>query len=126
MKAAAIMVSLAGNLTPTPIAEGLAPTTPPVPLPNNKRRVVTPAVSLSSPSNSVKTPNNNSFKKPKKAPSRKKNVSNVPRTGSFGAPWAGSYPDLDLNNVEPNTLILGTHPSIKSLAREQYSGHPMK
>jgi hypothetical protein len=111
----AVMVSLAGNLTP--IAKGLAPATPPVPLPNNKRGVVTPDASISS--------TNNDVKKPKRASPRKKNVSDVPRTESFGALWAGSFPDLD-QSVEPHTLILGTHPSIKSLAQEQYYGHPMK
>jgi hypothetical protein len=115
MKAIAVMASLAGNLAPT--AEGLATPTSPGPSPNNKRSVVTPDASLSSTKN---------VKKPKKAPSRKKNLSyDVPRTESFGALCAGSFPDLD-QNVEPHTLILGTHPSIKSLAQEQYYGHPMK
>jgi hypothetical protein len=113
-KTVAVMVSLAGNLAPT--VEGLAAATSPVPLPNNKRGVVTPDASISS---------TNNVKKPKKAPSRKKNLSDVPRTESFGALWAGSFPDLD-QNVEPHTLILGTHPSIQSLAQEQYYGHPMK
>jgi hypothetical protein len=113
--AVAVMVSLAGNLAPT--AEGLAAATSPVPLPSNKRGVVTPDVSISS---------TNDVKKPKKAPSRKKNLSDdVPRTESFGALWVGSFPDLD-QNVKPHTLILGTHPSIKSLAQDQYYGHPMK
>jgi hypothetical protein len=113
MKAVAVMVSLAGNLTPT--AEGLAAATSPVPSPSNKRGVVTPDASI--PSTNVK--------KPKKAPSRKKNLSDVPRTESFGALWAGSLPDLD-QNVEPHTLILGTHPSVKSLEEQRYYGHPMK
>jgi hypothetical protein len=113
MKAVAIMVSLAGNLAPT--AEGFAAATSPVPLPSNKRGVVTPDASFSS----------TNVKKPKKAPSGKKNASNVPRTESSGALCAASFPELD-QSVEPHTLILGTHPSVKSLEQQQYYGHPMK
>jgi hypothetical protein len=113
MKAVAVMVSLAGNLAPT--AESLAAATSAVPLPSNKRGIVTPEASI--PSTNVK--------KQKKAANRKKNLADVPRTESFGALWAGSFPDFD-QNVEPHTLILGTHPSVKSLDQQRYYGHPMK
>lgn len=113
LKAATVLASFACNLAPT--TEGLAAPTSPVPSPSNKRGVVTPDASISS----------NKVKKSKKAPPGEKKISAVPRTESFGALWAGSFPDLD-SYVEPHTLILGTHPSVKSLAQEQYYGHPMK
>jgi G:T/U-mismatch repair DNA glycosylase len=33
---------------------------------------------------------------------------------------------LQDRNIEAHTLILGTHPSIKSLSESQYYGHTMK
>jgi len=73
------------------------------------------------------------------------------RTESFGALWSGSLhlhitnrlnaeacssndvaavqeeaPCSASTSVEPHTLILGTHPSVKSLGKQQYYGHPMK
>ena len=48
------------------------------------------------------------------------------RTLSFGAIWAGNFPSLVDQQIKVHTLILGTHPSIRSLKEEQYFGHPMK
>jgi hypothetical protein len=48
------------------------------------------------------------------------------RTKSQGAFTAANFPNLQERNIEIHTLILGTHPSVKSLAEEQYYGHPMK
>jgi hypothetical protein len=47
-------------------------------------------------------------------------------TNSQGAFTAANFPNLQERNIEIHTLILGTHPSIQSLAKEQYYGHPMK
>jgi hypothetical protein len=118
MKAVAVVLSLASTLTPT--VEGLAAENPALSSPSNKRRATT--ISVVTPDTTIPSTN---IKKPKKTPSKKKDSSDVPRTESFGALWAGSFPDLD-QSVEPHTLILGTHPSIKSLEEQQYYGHPMK
>ena len=48
----------------------------------------------------------------------------IRRTHSFDAVWAGT---LDPHTrIRPHTLLLGTHPSITSLERGQYYGHPLK
>lgn len=56
------------------------------------------------------------------------------RTRSFEPVWWGSVFDdeISLNAADGNsngppvhTLILGTHPSIQSLSRQQYYGHPL-
>eukprot|EP00978_Attheya_sp_CCMP212_P027544 scaffold92310_cov59-Attheya_sp.AAC.1 len=53
-------------------------------------------------------------------------ASSVSRTSSFEPLWTGSlFPDSD-KTPRVHTLIVGTHPSIASLAQEQYFGHPMK
>lgn len=124
MKAAAAVIALAAgkqSLTP-PLVQGLvAPLSSPggsSPL-RRKRKTLQHVV----------TPE----KVPKKRPTKAKSPSNkkkqgepVARTESFGALWAGQLANLDCCVVEPHTLILGTHPSIKSLAQQQYYGHPMK
>jgi hypothetical protein len=53
-------------------------------------------------------------------------ISEVPvaRTSSFSAMWAGQVDSLP--NIEPHTLILGTHPSTTSLKQQQYYAHPVK
>eukprot|EP00980_Cylindrotheca_fusiformis_P001343 scaffold338_cov116-Cylindrotheca_fusiformis.AAC.8 len=48
-----------------------------------------------------------------------------PSTRSFDAVTADSFPSLEGANIEIHTLVLGTHPSIKSLEESQYFGHPM-
>jgi hypothetical protein len=53
---------------------------------------------------------------------KKKGASTV----SFDALTAANFPSLMNKNIEMHTLILGTHPSIKSLAESQYFGNPMK
>jgi len=53
------------------------------------------------------------------------NASSVSRTSSFEPLWTGSlFPDSD-TPPRVHTLIVGTHPSIASLAQEQYFGHTM-
>lgn len=53
-----------------------------------------------------------------------KSETNNPRTNSFSPIWAGTF---DPNTtIKVHTLILGTHPSITSLGKNQYYGHPMK
>ena len=48
----------------------------------------------------------------------------IKRTNSFEPVWAGTF---DPNtSVKVHTLICGTHPSITSLGKSQYFGHPMK
>jgi hypothetical protein len=53
-------------------------------------------------------------------------------TQSFGAVTAttykshGKYVDPEATPVDIHTLILGTHPSIQSLEKTQYYGHPVK
>jgi hypoxanthine-DNA glycosylase len=47
----------------------------------------------------------------------------VPVTTSFEPIWSGRFDDVE--TVLVHTLILGTHPSIKSLEEQQYFGHPM-
>jgi G:T/U-mismatch repair DNA glycosylase len=67
------------------------------------------AASKKSPSGRNKSPKNNS--------------SAVARTTSFDAVWAGRFPALADKQIQVHTLILGTHPSIKSLEMAQYYGH---
>jgi hypothetical protein len=57
---------------------------------------------------------------------RMKKKKQGPSTVSFDALTAANFPSLMNKNIEMHTLILGTHPSIKSLAESQYFGHPMK
>ncbi len=58
----------------------------------------------------------------KEGPSKKVKLQ-VERTQSFGAQWHGIFvPDT---SVKVHTLLLGTHPSITSLSKVQYFGHPM-
>jgi hypothetical protein len=57
---------------------------------------------------------------------RKSKNPNAPASSSFDALWAGNFTSLQDKNIEAHTLILGTHPSIKSLSENQYYGHPMK
>jgi G:T/U-mismatch repair DNA glycosylase len=46
-------------------------------------------------------------------------------TSSFGVLWAGNFTELQHENIQIHTLILGTHPSITSLEENRYFGHPM-
>jgi hypothetical protein len=118
MKATAI-ISLAATagwcLCLAPTAHSLASSSPRA-TPDSKRTTasITPDPDLASTSPK---------KQRKKSP--KRGSGTVPRTESFDALWSGSLPDLE-QNIEPHTLILGTHPSIKSLDHQQYYGHPMK
>lgn len=50
------------------------------------------------------------------------------RTESFAALWPGTFAPSEswADTVQPHTLILGTHPSVVSLDRQEYYGHPMK
>ena len=59
----------------------------------------------------------------KKAVGRSKKVD---ITESFGALTAANLTSLKDQNIEIHTLILGTHPSVSSLSRDQYYAHPMK
>jgi hypothetical protein len=68
------------------------------------------------PMSSEKTPT-----KPKRQTSAKNR-----RTQSFDALWHGSLPQQKESPTEPHTLILGTHPSVKSLEQQRYFGHDMK
>lgn len=76
------------------------------------------------------------LKKARKHQSASKPVTKVPRTESFSALWSGTLliPTTDLaapvdvsvvDVIKPHTLILGTHPSISSLAKEEYYAHPL-
>jgi hypothetical protein len=47
-------------------------------------------------------------------------------TESFGAFTAANFTNLEDKNIEIHTLILGTHPSGKSLKQEEYYGNPVK
>ena len=64
-----------------------------------------------------------SAKKKKKTNSISSSAASVARTKSF-APQLQSA--VRSNNCPPHTLILGTHPSVKSLERQEYYAHPMK
>jgi hypoxanthine-DNA glycosylase len=55
----------------------------------------------------------------------KKTSPSTTKTSSFGALWAGNFTELQHENVQVHTLILGTHPSITSLEENRYFGHPM-
>lgn len=63
-------------------------------------------------------------------PARKSLTSSPPspskRTKSFGALWAGDFRSLADKDIKVHTLILGTHPSIVSLAENRYFDYPMK
>ena len=52
--------------------------------------------------------------------------SGAPLTQSFGAHTAANFCKPGEPTVDVHTLILGTHPSIQSLERNEYFGHPMK
>ena len=59
-----------------------------------------------------------------------KSKEDVKRTFSFDACWAGdlrkSFPSTkDNRNIKIHTLILGTHPSVKSLSEKKYYAHPL-
>lgn len=61
----------------------------------------------------------------------KKKKASVPKkaTKSFGAVTAATWPHLtgeDKTKTPLHTIILGTHPSIASLEKSQYYGHPQK
>ncbi|KAL3915730.1 MAG: hypothetical protein SGILL_005507 [Bacillariaceae sp.] len=62
----------------------------------------------------------NNTKSPK---TKKKTTAATPITTSFEPIWSGRFEDM--KPVPVHTLILGTHPSIKSLEEQQYFGHPM-
>jgi hypothetical protein len=62
--------------------------------------------------------------KNKKIKEEAKSEGPVTRTSSFSAMWAGQVDSLP--NIEPHTLILGTHPSTTSLKQQQYYAHPVK
>ena len=47
----------------------------------------------------------------------------IPRTESFEPMWHGTLHPR--TNIKIHTLLLGTHPSIQSLEKSQYYGHPM-
>jgi len=56
-------------------------------------------------------------------PPSKKSKKETERTQSFDPQWHGVF-DSD-TDVKVHTIMLGTHPSITSLAKVQYFGHPM-
>jgi len=70
----------------------------------------------------------------KKRPRKQASPSSVsaPRTTSFGAITHANYVthgasvDPTAVSVPVHTLILGTHPGVKSFEKQQYFGHPMK
>lgn len=62
----------------------------------------------------------------KSAKVKKKQKAKGPPTVSFDAITAENFPGLKNSIPAIHTLILGTHPSIRSLAESQYFGHPMK
>jgi len=116
LKATTAAIALTASIL-APSGNGLAPmSSSPGSSSGSKRTTSSAAVTPES----TKAPNKS---RKSNSPKKKKN-SSVPRTESFGAIWAGNFPDLE--PVEPHTLILGTHPSIKSLEEKQYYGHPMK
>ena len=54
-------------------------------------------------------------------------VADLKRTESFQPVSHFTFhPDVDAKDFKIHTLLLGTHPSIKSLEESQYFGHPMK
>jgi hypothetical protein len=48
------------------------------------------------------------------------------KTKSFGAMTAANFTNLQDKNIKIHTLILGTHPSIKSFEEQAYFAHPIK
>jgi double-stranded uracil-DNA glycosylase len=82
-----------------------------------------PAYFTSSPSNNSergkkrrKSTHNNSSSK------SAKHKKSAPLTTSFQPVWSGRFDDVP-NETPVHTLILGTHPSIKSFEEHQYFGH---
>lgn len=57
---------------------------------------------------------------------KRKTKQNGGETESFGALTAANATGLKDKNIVVHTLILGTHPSVKSFQEKQYYGHPMK
>jgi hypothetical protein len=85
--------------------------------------VVTAASVTPSPSSKKKK-----FKKGANSSSNDNNSKNNTRTQSFHPLWSGSLDGFEREDsiVEPHTLILGTHPSVTSLQKQQSYAHPMK
>jgi len=73
------------------------------------------------------SPSDRSEKRPlkkKKSPGKARKA-NIPTTTSFGPLCHARFVEDGIEPVKVHTLILGTHPSIKSFEEEQYFGHPL-
>jgi double-stranded uracil-DNA glycosylase len=81
---------------------------------NNKKKNKSPRI-MATLAQTTKTKHNRT--------SKKRQHDYAPLTTSFQPVWCGRWDDDTIKNVPVHTLILGTHPSIKSLEEQQYFGH---